>query len=170
MPNTPVKVKRKKWPRKVLGELANFIEQFYPEGISLTDVARDLDTTPQAISNMFRRDDMKLSRAEEIAAKYGYELKLYYPVRKYEDGYQPPPPRRSYPNAGNLSGLLKYMQDSDYSMNFVAERSHLSTGVLTKAFEKGDILLSTLYNILDNINLYVTWKYEKTDNKNNNTN
>ncbi len=36
------KVKRKKWPRKVLGELANFLEQFYPDGLSLTGVAKDL--------------------------------------------------------------------------------------------------------------------------------
>ena len=43
---TTIRVKRKKWPRKVLGELANFLEQFYPDGLSLTGVAEDLDTTP----------------------------------------------------------------------------------------------------------------------------
>lgn len=157
------RVKRKKWPRKTLGELVNFIEQFYPDGLSLTGIAADLDVTPQAVSNMFRRDDMKLSRAEEIIRSYGYELKLYYPVRVFNDGYIPMPPTRLYPNAGNLTGLVKYIQDSEYSMAFVAERNNISTSTLTMAFTKGDILLSTLYEVIDSLGLWMKWEYEKID-------
>lgn len=166
MANTTVRTKRKRWPRRVLGELANFLEQFYPEGLSLADMAKDLGTTPQAVSNMFRRDDMKLSKAEEIVRKYGFRLILYYPTREFGDGYQPPKPYRTYPNAGNLSGLVKYIQDSEWPISFVAERSNLSTTVLTMAFSRGDIQLSTLYDVLDNINIYVNWKYEKIENNN----
>ena len=156
-------VKKKKWPRKVLGELANFLEQFYPEGLSLEDIASDLHTTPQAISNMFRRDNMKLSKAEAIMRAYGYRLELFYPVRVFADGYKPPAPLRLYPNAGNLKGLVKYIQDSEWSVTFVAEQNHMSTSVLTAAFTKGDILLSTLYNVLDTLGMTVTWKWYKID-------
>lgn len=158
-----IHVKKKRWPRKVLGELANFLEQFYPQGLSLLDIAKDLNTTPQAISNMFRRDNMKLSKAEEIVRAYGYRLELFYPVRVFADGYQPPAPVRLYPNAGNLKGLVKYIQDSEYSVTFVAEQSKLSTSVLTTAFTKGDIQLSTLYDVLDELGIYVTWKWFKID-------
>ena len=157
------KVKRKKWPRKVLGELANFLEQFYPNGLSLTGVAKDLGTTPQAISNMFRRDDMKLSKAEEIANIYGYQLKLYYPVRIFNDGYTPPSPVKLYPNAGNLTGLVKYIQDSEWSVTFVAEQNGLSTSTLTTAFTRGDIQLSTLYQVLDCLGMWVSWKFLEKD-------
>lgn len=160
---TTIRVKRKKWPRKVLGELANFLEQFYPDGLSLTGVAEDLDTTPQAISNMFRRDNMKLSKAEEIATTYGYKLKLFYPVRIFNDGYQPPAPVKTYPNANNLTGLVKYIQDSEWSVTFVAEYCNISTSTLTTAFTKGDIQLSTLYEILDRLGLYVNWKFIKDE-------
>ena len=166
--NPNIRVKRKKWPRKVLGELANFLERFYPNGLSLTGIANDLGMTPQAISNMFRRDDMKLSKAEEIASVYGYRLQLFYPVRVYKDDYVPPAPVRLYPDAGNLTGLVKYIQDSGYSITFVAEHNGMSTSTLTTAFKNGDIQLSTLYRILDCLGLWVSWNF--VENKGNETN
>lgn len=159
-------IKKKKWPRKTLGELVNFLEQCYPEGLSLEKIADDLNTTPQAVSNMFRRDNMKLSKAEAIINAYGYRLELFYPIRVFSDGYKPHEPPRLYPNAGNLKGLVKYIQDSEWSITFVAEQSHMSTSVLTKAFDKGDILLSTLYEVLDSLGMTITWKWFKI-NKNN---
>lgn len=158
---TPAKVKKKKWPKKNLGELISFIEQFHPGGVSLEVLAGELETTPQGVSNMFRRDDMKLSRAEEIVRLYGYELKIYYPVREFVDGYIPPEPKKHYPKAGNLSGLVKYIQDSEWSFSFVAEQSKLSPSTLTKAFTKGDILLSTLNNVVDSLGIVTVWRYEK---------
>ena len=154
-------VKKKKWTLKTLGELYRFVEGFYPDGIAINDMARDLNTTPQAITNMFRRDDMKLSRAEEIVRSYGYTLNLYCPIREYTDGYVPQEPKFHYPEAGNLTGLVKYIQDSEYSLNFVAEKSGISTSVLTLAFSRGDILLSTLNKIMDNLGITMMWKYTK---------
>lgn len=155
------KTKKKKWPRKTLGELLNFLEQFYPEGLSLEDLARDLGTTRGGVSNMFRHDDMKLSKAEEIANIYGYTLHLYFPIRQYNDGYIPQPPKRHYPNAGNLTGFVKYIQDSEYSLTFIAEKNQMSVTTLTRAFTTGNIQLSTLYNLTDWMGICFIWKFEK---------
>lgn len=157
--------RKKKWPRQNLAELANFLEGFYPEGIALEDVARRLHTSPQSISNMFRRDDMKLSKAEQIAAAYGHTLKLYYPVRTYEDGYIPIKPTHTYPTAGNLTGLVKYILDSEYYFVFVAEKRDIHPTTLSKAFKKGDILISRLNQLLDTLGIYTEWKFEKNENK-----
>lgn len=155
------RVKRKKWPRKNLGELLNFLETFYPDGISLEELAKDIKTTKGSISNMFRRDDMKLSKAEKICDMYGYKLSLFFPVRRWEDGYVPRPPSKAYPNAGNLGGLVKYIQDSEYSMTFVAEKNNMSVTTLTSAFSTGDILLSTLNSVVDTLGICIIWNFYK---------
>lgn len=156
---------KKKWPRKILGELINFLEEMTPEGISLLAISGRTGASPSSISNAFVRDDMKLSKAEEIASRYGYALKLFFPVRRHEDGYVPAKPKKEYPDAGNLTGLIKYIQDSEYSITFVAERNDISPNVLNRAFKSGDISLNTLYRVLDSLNLCVIWRFEKTNDK-----
>lgn len=155
------RVKKKRWPRKTLGELLNFMEQFYPEGISLAKLSGDLKVSPQAVSNMFRRDDMRLSKACEIVSSYGYELHLYFPIKRLESGYTPVPPSRQFPNAGNLSGLVKYIQDSEYPISFVAEQANIAASTVARAFDYGDIQLSTLYRIVDALSIYVNWQFIK---------
>ena len=58
---------------------------------------------------------------------------------------------------------MKYIQDSEWSVTFVAEYCNISTSTLTTAFTKGDIQLSTLYEILDRLGLYVNWKFIKDE-------
>lgn len=158
--------RQKKWPAKNLGAIISFLDQLYPSGIPIEDVAKRMNITAQAISNMFRRDDMKLSKAEEIYESFGYRLKLFYPERNYSDGYVPLPPRFEYPQAGNLSGLVKYIQDSEYSVTFVAEQTGVTTVSIRKAFQTGDIIISRLYHIVETLGISVFWEYEKIDKQN----
>lgn len=151
----------KKWPRKNLGELVNFLESQSPDGLSLQILADKLGVTRGSISNIFCHDNMKLSKAEEIARIFGYELRLFFPERKHLDGYIPAPPKKTYPNAGNLSGFVKYVQDSEYSLTFVAEHNGYGTNVIKRAFESGDISIATLNSIMDNMGLCMIWKFEK---------
>lgn len=156
-------IKKKRWPRKNLGELLNFLEERHPDGLSLQALAEKMKMERGGVSNMFRKDDARLSKAEEIARLYGYELKLFFPVRRYDDGYVPQKPKLRFDNAGNLSGLVKYIQDSEYSLPFVAERIGISPNVLHRAFRKGDIKISTLNAIIDEFGLCAIWKFIKKD-------
>lgn len=152
---------KNKWPRKNLGELANFLEEMHPEGLSLSAVAKKLGVQQGAVSNFFRHDDMHLSRIEEIAGIYGYSLHLYFPVRKLEEGYEPRKPRTTFENAGALEGLVKYIQDSEYSIPFIAEQMKISPNTIRNAFRKGDIMVSTLNQMLDALGICMIWKFEK---------
>ena len=154
---------KNKWPRKNLGEIINFLEQIYPEGISIDVLSKKLGVTKGSVSNMFVHDNMKLSKAEEISRIYGFSLSLFFPKRHYGDDYEPPKTRYDFPNAGNLTGLVRYFQDSGYSLSLVAEKNHISPNVLTRAFRSGDINLKTLNNILDELGLCVIWKFTPND-------
>lgn len=165
--NNRANVHVKKWPRKNLGEVIDFLERVNPEGVSLQTLADKFGVTRGSISNMFSKDDMKLSKAESIANGYGYELKLFFPRRIHKDGFVPPEPKREFPNAANLSGLVKYIHDSDYSFSWVGEVNGISANVLTRAFEKGDISIRTLKKIIDNLGLCVIWSFEPRKEKEN---
>ena len=151
----------KRWPRKNLGELVNFLEERHPEGLSLQAVADRLGVQRGAVSNMFRRDDMHLSGAAAIARKYGYELTILFPERDLGIGYVPTPPRIRYNEAGMLTGLVKYIQDSEYSISFVAERMHVTANTVHRAFRTGDIMISMLNTMLDALGICALWKFEK---------
>ena len=158
-----VKTKRKKWPGKNLEELIDFLEGIYPNGIAIEQVAERIGTTPQAVSNIFRRDDMKLSRAEDFARAYGYELKLFYPVNTNPEEITPESPVETYPNARNLNGLVKYINESKYTVASVAQRTGVHSTTITSAFRKGDIKISLLYEVLDALGIYVFWRFNKID-------
>lgn len=154
----------KSWPKKNLGELVNFLERIHPEGLSLKILSDEIGITPQGLSSLFSRDNAKLSRVEQIVGRYGYELKLFFPVRTFPvEGIEIPPPKRTFPNAGNLAGLVRYINDSNYSIKYVANLIPRYPSLLTRAFETGDILISNLYQILDALGICVLWKFIKTD-------
>jgi len=164
MDNTATaRVLKKKWPRKNLGELVNFLEREENGDISLETIARRLGVTKGSISNVFCHDDMKLSRAEEIAAMYGYRLVLYYPVQYYgyEDGMVPCEMKKSFPNARNLTGLINYIQQSDFTIAYTARLAGLAPNILYRAFNSGDIMISTLNRCTDALNIITMWKFEK---------
>lgn len=157
----------KRWPRKNLGELLNFIEERHgTDQLSLQELSEDLEMTRGGASSAFRKDDMKLSKVQQIARKYGYRLDLYFPVRTYSDGYVAPKPRRQYPNAGVLTGLVKYIQDSGYSIQFVAEKMNVSPQCIHRAFNNGDISISLLNDFVDALGICVIWKFEKESQEN----
>ncbi len=151
----------KNWPRKNLGELANFLDRQYPQGIVLKDMAARTATTVQNLSQMFVRDDMKLSRAEGIVRAYGCRLMLYFPEKARLGLDYSPKVLRPFPNAGNLAGLARYIADSNISINHMSQRIGRANSVLTTAFTRGDIFISTMYSILANLGIDVIWSFEK---------
>lgn len=154
---------KKKWPRKNLGQLVNFLERTESEGLSLEVLAKRLGVTKGSISNVFCHDDMKLSRAEEIAKLYGHRLSIYYPVQYYgfEDGLVPCEKKKAFPNAGNLTGLINYIQQSDFNIAYTAKLAGLSPNILYRAFNCGDIMISTLNRCTDALGITSIWEFEK---------
>lgn len=155
------RVYRKRWPRKNLGELLNFLEGLHPQGLSLNELSGELGLTVGALSNLFMRDDLKLSRAEYIVSAYGYRLRLFFPVKTYPEGITPPVYTRKFDKAGNITGLAKYIYDSNWTINSVSKEIGIWPSILTNAFNKGDILLSNLYRITDALGIYFIWEYDK---------
>lgn len=153
----------KSWPRKNLGELLNFLEQMHPEGISLKALSAKLGMTPGAISNIFMRDDMKLSKAESIVRAYGYELKLFFPTRTFPEGITPPQHGKTFDTAGNLQGLARYIYDGNRTINYVAHSMGMYATMLSNSIKKGDIFLSKLYNVTDSMGICFYWKYIKQE-------
>jgi len=155
---------KKNWPRKNLSEVINFIERVGGEdGSSLASIAEHLGTTKGSVSNVFCHDDMKLSKAEYIARCYGYRLKLLFPLYRQDDDYVPPEPKLSFPNAGNLAGLIKNINDRSFTVSFLASRIGISPNVLYRAFRSGDIALSVLNRCTDYLDIRSTWDFEKID-------
>ncbi|MBQ8482887.1 MAG: hypothetical protein IJ504_01120 [Bacteroidales bacterium] len=152
---------KKAWPRKNLKELIAFIEEQHGYEPSLEELSQKTGLSVANISAIFIRDDMKLSRAEAIARKYGHELKLFFPLKEYPIEWESHISRREFPNAGNLSGLIKYMYDSNISINHMSRRINRSHMMINKAFSKGDIFISSLNQIIDNLNIDVIWMFEK---------
>lgn len=157
----PKAYNKPKWPRKNLGEVVNFLEDRHPDGLSLKAVADTIGAKPESVSNTFRRDDMRLSRAERLAECYGYRLVISYPVRRLDEGYEPAAPRKTYDNAGNLAGLVKYINDSEYGIPFVAEKAGITANTVRHAFTTGDTMISTLNRMLDALGIFAMWKFEK---------
>lgn len=155
------KVHKKAWPGKVLGEVISFIEREHGCIPSLETIAEKTGLSTAVISAMFMRDDMKLSRAEYIASCYGYELKLFFPIKEYPLGWEVHAAKRNFPNAGNLSGLARYLHDSNITVFNMSKRIGRNIMMLTNALTKGDIFLSNLEQITENLNIKVLWIYEK---------
>lgn len=152
--------KRKNWKGVVLRELISFIEDRHSGDMSLKSIAEVTGLSVGNISAMMIRDDMKLSRAEEIVSAYGFRLRLFFPLREYPVTWAVRTTERKYPDAGNLEGLVKYLHDSNITVNHMSTRIGSSHCVIDRAFKTGDIFLSTLYTILENLNIEVIWMYE----------
>ena len=153
--------RKKFWPRIILNELISFIEEQHGTLPSLEDISDKTGLSVGNISAIFIRDDMKLRRAEEIVRAYGYELKLFFPLREYPQDWGTHISRREFPNSGNLTGLVKYLYDSNITVNYMCKRIGCSYTMLDNAFTTGNISLSYLYKITENLNINVLWIYEK---------
>lgn len=154
----------KHWPKKNLGSLVSFLEERHPEGLSLSTLAGELGVTKASISNMFNKDDIKLSKAETIAEHYGYRLKLFFPLKRYPENYMPPVRiKETFPNAGNLEGMYVYIRDSGMRLVDAANKCGITRKSLANALTKGDIQLSVLNQFLDGFEICVIWKFEKKE-------
>lgn len=153
----------KKWPKKNLGELVSLIENEYPEGINLAMLSERVGIAKQYLSYMFKNDKMSLAIAERITNRLGYELKLYFP--ELRDTPKHPEVMKEYPNAGNLSGLVNLLSQKNISIHYMSSRINKSDSVLKRAFETGDIQLTTLYTIADNLNIDFIWDFVKIENQ-----
>lgn len=152
---------RKAWKGEVLGELLDFIARQHDGCIpSLKDISKITGLSVGNISAMFLRDDMKLSRMEEIVNCYGYKLKLFFPLREYPVKWNNAVEQKKYPNAGNLQGLVEYLHDSNITVNYMACRIGRTRFLIESAFNSGDIFLSTLKAIIENLNIEILWIYE----------
>ena len=159
---------KKCWPRKNLGEVVLFLESIHPEGLSINVIGKEIGMTPGAVSNMFMKDNMRLSKAEEIARKYGYTLTLLFPTKTYPEGIEAPKHGRTFERAGNLAGLAMYIYDSRKTVNSVANEMGIWPTMLVNAMKTGDIFLDKLYKVTDHLRIGVQWIYEKNDEKTNN--
>lgn len=153
--------KKKSWKRIVLKDLIAFIESQHGGGeTSLMDISEATGISTRNISAMFNKDDMRLSRAEAIAGQYGYRLKLYFPLKEYPHISGHHAIRNKYPNAGNLQGLIQYMDDSNISINYLSMKTGLNRRLIDRAFHSGDIFLSTLHKIMVNLKAEALWIFE----------
>lgn len=158
---------KKHWPRKNLGDLVNFLEERHPDGLSLAALSQEFGVTKGSISNMFNKDDIKLSKAESIARHYGYRLTLFFPLKRYPEDYMPPVRiKEEFPNAGNLTGMYIYIRDSGMRLIDAARRCDLTKKVLADALTKGDIQISVLNKFLDGFGICVIWKFDKENDGN----
>lgn len=151
----------KRWPGVVLGPMIAFLEERYPDGLCVEDIANTIGTTKQYISFTFNKDDMKLSGAERIARCYGYELRLYFEEKRYLEGLSAPPRTKEYPNAGNLKGLVDYTLDSNWTINRLAVMTGFSYCCIEHGFKTGDMMLSVLQELTSKIGIQYIWKFEK---------
>ena len=146
-----------------LSEILAFLHSLHPEGLAPGVIAQETGLSSHSLSAAFIKDNMHLSRAEYIAKCYGYKLFLVFPKRKLVNGMAPPPRKREFPNAGNLSGLVDYILDSNYSVAYVAGRVGCGRGLLERAFASGDIMISSLKQITEGLGIEVQWVWEKQD-------
>ena len=152
---------KKTWPRKNLGEIVNFLEKIHPEGLSLATLSQEMGITKQEISRKFVKDDMKLSKAEEIARVYGCALNLYFTERERLCDIYKPVKKMDFPNAGNLSGLIKFIYDSNYSVSYACRLADMNYNILLKALKCGDIQISYLYKLSNALGIEILWLFER---------
>lgn len=144
------------WPADILGELVSFLSTQHPGGLSASAVSRVCGVSPQVISNRFLRDDADLSVVEEMARAYGFELNLAF--SKNPNGITSAP-RKDYPNAGNLQGLVGILSREQVSINGVAARIRVDYSAVARAFNSGKIKISLLKRIVAAYGIGMEWDW-----------
>lgn len=72
-----------------------------------------------SLSSMFMKDNARLSKVENIARKYGYELHLKYEY-SISNNIEESLVLYDYPNSGNLYGIVEYCNKMNRTLNAVA--------------------------------------------------
>ena len=152
------KPRPKQWPAKNTGPLISFLEEEFPDGIFLPELASRTGYSVQNLSSMFRRDNMHLHKAECISRSLGYTLRLQY---EYPGEY--PKDSEYFPSEkiGNLYGLDEYCQRMLRTYNYLASRANIRGETVKAALQKGDMMLSTLNRLASGVGLRIVWHFEK---------
>lgn len=150
---------KKIWPNDNLKEVVTFLTERHCGNPSLASVADRLGMNAKGVSRMLCKDDMKLSKAEEIARKYGYRLILHFPPCLYPTGEERPVRDCPYTCAGNLSGLVRYVFQRCLNIETAVSVTGCSRGILIRAFQKGDIMIGTMLRITEALNITVFWEW-----------
>lgn len=134
--------------QKPLEELVEFLSQQHGDGLCQKAIADRLGVTPQAVSAMLRRGDLKLSKAEQIVSTYGFHLVIAWPGNQPEDRA-----------ICNFARFHKYIVSTGMSVSAIALYSGISSGVLYHSLRKGDVSLGTMYAIAEYFKVELTWRY-----------
>lgn len=148
---------------RIINEVISFIEERNGGHFSEIEVARVLNVTPQAISQMKVKDNMRLSKAEHIAECYGYRLVLAWPNWSEKSGIEPLERKKVHDGAGNLSGLEQYILDSNRTIGSAAQMANIGRGILYRAFSTGDIMLRDLTVLSESLGIEAKWEWIKEE-------
>ena len=149
------------WPAHNLKELESFLQLQHPGGIRLSVAAAKLGVSAQAVSATMRKDDASLSWIENLALKFGYNLRLEYTLPVYTGYNKGLKASELYPNAGNLMGLAEYATTRGLTINAFANRLGINYRVVENALKHGNIKMSTLNAILSSLEIHVKWVWEE---------
>ena len=130
------------------------------KGVGKHELARMMGVTPQNVFTYFKRDDMKLSYAQLIAEKLGYDLSIRL---ESEDA----PMRDVYVDIENLVGkdglqrlafLRIAMSQNGIERKKLAEQLELNYTGVNRWFKVDDIAISYIYKIAEIYGLKVKIK------------
>ena len=130
------------------------------KGVAKRELARMLGMTPQSIFTYFKRDDMKLSFAQTVASKLGYEL--VFRLEKADAQLQSGALEIEAPvgdgGLSRLSFLRVALQQYGISRKELAEKLELHYMGVNRWFAVDDIAISYLYEIAQLYGLQVKIK------------
>ena len=130
------------------------------KGVAKRELARMLGMTPQSIFTYFKRDDMKLSFAQTVASKLGYEL--VFRLEKADAQLQSGALEIEAPvgdgGLSRLSFLRVALQQYGISRKELAEKLELHYMGVNRWFKVDDIAVSYLYEIAQLYGLQVKVK------------
>ncbi len=130
------------------------------KGVAKRELARMLGMTPQSIFTYFKRDDMKLSFAQTVASKLGYELvfRLEKADAQLQSGALEIEAPAGDGGLSRLSFLRVALQQYGISRKELAEKLELHYMGVNRWFKVDDIAVSYLYEIAQLYGLQVKVK------------
>jgi len=132
------------------------------------DLAKMMGKSPQNIFKYFKLDDMKLSFAQEIAAKMGYDLCFRLeaenrPLEKVtievEDLIKSTPGAQL--SVRRMSFLRVAMSVYDMDRRTIADKLELAPAAVTRWFAVDDIYISYIFRIAEIYGLHVSVRAER---------
>ena len=130
------------------------------KGVGKYEMARMMGMSPQNLFTYFKRDDMRLSYAQEIASKLGYDLS----IRLEKEGGPTANVIIEIEGLVGKNGLQRLaflriaMSQYDIQRKELAERLGLNYAGVNRWFKVDDIAISYIYDIAELYGLKVVIK------------